>query len=160
MSGRCSLNRSRPIILSAFVLIAMGCAMVEPKETAYLRTAQDRATQEEVRQRLGPPTLTAATQTGEALWVYQIRTQQPGNRMTAPGMWCDEYVLTFDDHAVLRRDAPVLFSWRRIRADLLRARWLSSDTVKQEFVSLRLTLVDLLQLKSNGCPAPPPDPPS
>ncbi len=90
-------------MLSAFVLIAMGCAMVESKETAYLRTAQDRATQEEVRQRLGPPTLTAATQTGGALWVYQIRTQQPGNRTTAPGMWCDEYVLTFDEQAVLRR---------------------------------------------------------
>lgn len=103
MSGRCSLNRSRLIVLSAFVLIALGCAMVEPKETAYLRTAQDRATQEEVRQRLGPPTLTAATQTGAARWIYQIRTQQPGNRTTAPGMWCDEYVLTFDDHAVLRR---------------------------------------------------------
>jgi hypothetical protein len=90
-------------MLSICALIAIGCAMVEPKETTYLRAAQDRATQEEVRQRLGPPTLTAATQTGEALWVYQIRTQQPGNRMTAPGMWCDEYVLTFDDQAVLRR---------------------------------------------------------
>lgn len=97
------MNMRLQVTLLGFVLTVMGCAMVEPKETAYLRTAQDRATQEEVRQRLGPPTLTAATQTGEALWVYQIRTQQPGNRTTAPGMWCDEYVLTFDDQAVLRR---------------------------------------------------------
>ncbi len=103
MSGRYLLSMSCVGILSVSALLAAGCAWVEPTETAYLRTAQDRATQEEVRQQLGAPILMAATQTGESVWVYQIRTQQPGNRVTAPGTWCDEYVLTFDSQAILRR---------------------------------------------------------
>ncbi len=90
-------------ILAVSVSLAVGCSWVEPVETAYLQAAQAWATQEEIRQQLGAPTLSVATQTGESVWVYQIRTQQPGNRVTAPGMWCDEYVLTFDSQAVLRR---------------------------------------------------------
>ncbi len=97
------MSMGRVGILSVSALLAAGCAWGEPAETAYLRTAQDRATQEEVRQQLGAPTLTAAMQTEESVWVYQIRTQQPGNRVTAPGTWCDEYVLTFDSRAILRR---------------------------------------------------------
>jgi hypothetical protein len=36
------------------------------------------------------------------VWVYQIREQDPGNRWTFTGLWCDEYLLTFDDQAILR----------------------------------------------------------
>ncbi len=78
------------------------CALVEPKETAYLRSAEGRATQEEVRRSLGEPVMTKVSPAGEQLWVYQIREQQPGNRITSSGMWCDEYVLTFDDQARLQ----------------------------------------------------------
>jgi len=85
------------------VLAVSGCALLEGKETTFLRSAQDRATQEEVRQRLGPPQFTTPTQSDESVWVYQVRQQQPGSRINAPGLWCDEYVLTFDSQAVLRR---------------------------------------------------------
>ena len=80
-----------------------GCAVFEAKEITYLRSAENRATQEEVKQRLGPPTLTKAGPAGEPIWVYQVREQQPGGRYNAPGMWCDEYVLTFDGQAILRQ---------------------------------------------------------
>ncbi|MGQ0812250.1 MAG: hypothetical protein ACT4OO_13650 [Nitrospiraceae bacterium] len=81
---------------------AIGCASNEANEMTYLRSAQDKATQEEVKQRLGSPAIVKSSQTGST-WVYQMREQQPGNRMTPPGMWCDEYVLDFDSRAILRR---------------------------------------------------------
>ena len=85
----------------AFALLMAACAMVEPKEVTFLRAAEHHATQEEVRQRLGPPTLT--TVSGDAaVWIYHAWDVQPGNRITAPGAWCDEYVLSFDTSAVLQ----------------------------------------------------------
>lgn len=84
-------------------LLAAGCMLFEAKEATYLRGAQDRATQEEVKARLGPPAAIKADPAGESSWVYQIRQEQSGSRMTAPGMWCDEYVLTFDEQGILRR---------------------------------------------------------
>lgn len=90
------------IILLAVILPLMGCSLFKPEQSSYLRSAQDRATQQEVRDHLGPPVVAEAGRSGESVWVYQLREQQPGNRMTAPGMWCDEYVLTFDQQAILR----------------------------------------------------------
>jgi hypothetical protein len=84
-------------------VLAAGCTLFVAKETRYLKSAQDRATQEEVRQQLGKPRLVASTQAGEAVWVYEVREEEPGSRWTSIGMWCDEYVLTFDDKSVLRR---------------------------------------------------------
>ena len=83
-------------------LLFVGCVLFEGKETVYLRSAQGRATQVEVEQRLGPPALTRSTEEGESVWVYQVREEQPGSRITAPGTWCDEYVLTFDGQGILR----------------------------------------------------------
>jgi len=80
-----------------------GCAVFEAKEITYLRSAENRATQEEVKQRLGPPALTKTGPAAESILVYQVREQQPGGRYNAPGMWCDEYVLTFDGQAILRQ---------------------------------------------------------
>jgi hypothetical protein len=82
-------------------LMMAACALLEPKEVTFLRAAEHHATQEEVRQRLGPPTLTTVSG-DDAVWVYHAWDWQPGNRITAPGAWCDEYVLTFDRQAVLR----------------------------------------------------------
>lgn len=90
-------------ILLLNLLVVAGCSVFVPKETLYLRSAQDKATQEEVRQRLGPPTIVNSTQSDASVWVYQILTYDPGGRATATGTWCDEYVLTFDSQAVLRR---------------------------------------------------------
>jgi len=88
---------------SAMLVGLTGCAVFEAKEITYLRSAENRATQEEVTQRLGPPALTKAGPTGEPILVYQVRTQQPGGRYNAPGQWCDEYVLMFDGQAILRQ---------------------------------------------------------
>jgi hypothetical protein len=86
-----------------FVILAVGCAVFVPRETRYLQSAQDHATQEEVRQQLGAPALIASSEKGEAVWVYRVREEEPGSRWTSSGLWCDEYVLTFDRQAVLRR---------------------------------------------------------
>jgi hypothetical protein len=95
------LHHSLTVIL--FTLSTEGCGVFEANETRFLSRAQDRATQEEVQQRLGLPTLTKAAPSGESTWVYRIFDWQPGNRVTAPGSWCDEYILTFDDQHILRQ---------------------------------------------------------
>lgn len=81
-----------------------GCALFVPKETLYLESAQDRVAQEDVRQHLGKPHLSASTKDGNPVWVYQIYYEDPGsqNKWGAPGTWCDEYVLTFDKQGILR----------------------------------------------------------
>jgi len=89
--------------LLSLIVLHMGCVLFEAKETRFLRSAQDQATQQEVRQRLGAPTLERTTPMAESVWVYQLRTQQVDSRMTAAGTWCDEYILTFDSQGVLRR---------------------------------------------------------
>lgn len=80
-----------------------GCSLFETNEGRFLFHAQERATQEEIQQRLGPPALMKAAPSGEPVWVYQIYDWQPGSRVTAPGTRCDEYRLTFDDQRILRR---------------------------------------------------------
>jgi outer membrane protein assembly factor BamE (lipoprotein component of BamABCDE complex) len=97
------MNGLLPVLLLSLLVLIQGCSLFIPKETLYLRSAQDRATQEEVRQRLGQPMLTSATQAGEMVWVYEVRQEDPGSRWTSTGLWCDEYVLTFDNQSVLRR---------------------------------------------------------
>ncbi|MGH7250347.1 MAG: hypothetical protein ACREIK_00655 [Nitrospiraceae bacterium] len=95
------MNAFRWLVVAG--LLVVGCSLFEAKQATYLRGAQGRATQEEVRERFGPPALINAAQAGESTWVYQIRQEQSGSRMTAPGMWCDEYMLSFDSQGVLQR---------------------------------------------------------
>ncbi len=98
------MNRlAKPALLSLLTLL-LGCSVVVPKETLYLNSAQDRATQEEVRQRLGPPRSTESTQGQESVWVYEVRELEPGSQNTwaSIGSWCDEYRLTFDQGGILR----------------------------------------------------------
>jgi hypothetical protein len=97
------MKRHPNLTVILFALSVGGCAVFEANEPRFLSHAQDRATQEEVQQRLGSPKLTKIASSGEPVWVYQIYDWQPGNRMTAPGTWCDEYILTFDHERVLRR---------------------------------------------------------
>jgi hypothetical protein len=93
-----------PLTVILVTLAGGGCAVFDADETRFLSHAQDRATQEEIQQRLGPPTLTKTTPSGAPVWVYRIYDWQPGdNRVTAPGTRCDEYTLTFDHERVLRR---------------------------------------------------------
>lgn len=88
----------------SLMLLGAGCSVLIPKETRYLESAQDRATQEDVRKKLGEPKFNATTVSGEPIWVYQIMWQDPSNQNSwgAPGTWCDEYVLTFDKQGILR----------------------------------------------------------
>ncbi len=89
----------------SLVVVAMlsSCALVLPKETRYLRSAQGRSNQAEVAQVLGRPLMTTTSPEDDAVWVYQVREQEAGNRWTSTGLWCDEYVLTFDNRSILRR---------------------------------------------------------
>jgi outer membrane protein assembly factor BamE (lipoprotein component of BamABCDE complex) len=91
--------------LVSLALLGSGCSLFLAKETIYLQSAQDRATKQEVRQHLGKPMFVAATQTGESVWVYQVREPEKGGNdsSTFVGSWCDEYVLTFDKRGILRR---------------------------------------------------------
>lgn len=93
------------VLTFGVALTVAGCSLFEPKETRYLKSAQDAATQQDVRQKLGPPKRTTTTPAGETQWVYEIRQLEPGaqNSWAAVGSWCDEYFLTFDRDGVLRK---------------------------------------------------------
>lgn len=95
------MTRFVPVSLVVVTMLS-GCVLVLPKESRYLRSAEGRSSQTEVAQVLGRPLMTASSPEGQALWVYQVREQEPGNRWTSTGLWCDEYVLTFDDRSILR----------------------------------------------------------
>jgi len=91
--------------LLSLIALSVGCALVTPKETLYLKSAKDRATQEEVRQHLGPPRSIASAQDRGSVWTYEVRELEPGSQNTwaSIGSWCDEYRLTFDQEGILRQ---------------------------------------------------------
>jgi hypothetical protein len=99
------MERFMWVLTLGVALTVTGCALFEPKETQYLKSAQDVATQQEVRENLGPPKRTTTTAAGETQWVYEVRQLEPGSQNTwaAVGSWCDEYFLTFDRGGVLRK---------------------------------------------------------
>jgi hypothetical protein len=103
-AGRFTVQALMRTILVGLALLGAGCTVFVAKETLYLESAQDRATQEEVRQRLGVPKFTANASDGRPIWVYQVYYEDPGpaNKWGAAGTWCDEYVLTFDAQGILR----------------------------------------------------------
>jgi hypothetical protein len=88
--------------VSLLCVLTAGCGFFTPKETRYLLSAKNHATQDEVRRELGQPVAFKVTSGGDSVWVYHIRDLQPGNYLTAPGQWCDEYALVFDHQGVLR----------------------------------------------------------
>jgi hypothetical protein len=90
------------IVIAA--IFVSGCSLFLSKETRYLGEAENRATQQEVQRELGRPTTTATTPQGDTVWVYEVRTIEPGAQSTwsTSGSWCDEYRLTFDAQGVLR----------------------------------------------------------
>ena len=89
--------------LICVIWLAAGCSVFVPKETIYLHEARGRATQEDVRAKLGPPLMTATSKRGEPVWVYNVYFEDTSNQNSwgAPGTWCDEYVLTFDKKGIL-----------------------------------------------------------
>jgi hypothetical protein len=91
--------------LVGLALLGTGCVLFVPKETLYLKSKQDRATQAEVRQRLGEPREIEHSAAGESQWRYEIYDVEGGSQQSwaAAGSWCDRYVLSFDAQGVLRR---------------------------------------------------------
>lgn len=86
------------------LLITLGCALFLSKETMYLRDATNHATQEQVREHLGKPRLVSASNSGEPVWVYEVRDIEPMSQSSwsTLGSWCDEYTLRFDTEGILR----------------------------------------------------------
>jgi hypothetical protein len=65
-----------------------------PWRIAYLRDSVNRATQDEITTRLGPPHATRALANGETVWRYQ---SYQGDLL------CLEYILRFDQAGILRQ---------------------------------------------------------
>jgi hypothetical protein len=91
-------------VLLTIAVIATGCSLFIPKDTLYLRAAQNLSTQAEVRERLGAPREETSTPDGQSQWVYEVREVEASaqNTWASAGSWCDEYVLIFDRQGVLR----------------------------------------------------------
>lgn len=93
--------------MAVLVITALlaGCALFVSKESLYLKSAQNRATQEEVRQHLGAPRSVSSTETGDVVWMYEVRDIEPMSQSSwsTLGSWCDEYRVTFDKEGVLRQ---------------------------------------------------------
>lgn len=85
-------------------IISAGCELFIDKEVIFLRAAEGHATQQDVRDRLGSPLWTARQQDGETVWIYQMTQREKGgnNIIDITGFWCDEYVLIFDQRAILQ----------------------------------------------------------
>ena len=91
------------ITILSMSILSTACSHFQTKEAAYLDSVKGRGTQAEVRQELGAPKAVRQAEGGETIWVYELMEQQSGNRFTAPGVWCEQYLLTFDDKAVFQR---------------------------------------------------------
>jgi hypothetical protein len=98
-----STNACLSAIVLASVFIAVGCNL--GKETRYLSSGIDRATQDQVREQLGPPVEVSINKDGIAVWMYQIREsvlegKDAFEAKAAPR--CEDYTLTFDGQGILR----------------------------------------------------------
>lgn len=96
------MNRLSFCLSLVIVVVVVGCSRFNGPERAYLRMAQDHATQDEVTQQLGPPLEARSLETGGSLWRYEYYGYNGGDRNTPGQIWCDHYSLTFDNQAVLR----------------------------------------------------------
>lgn len=96
--------------LSALVLsVALGftsCALFLSKESRYLSSVKDHATENDVKQHLGEPAQITSDSNRQTLWIYETRKyvqEGTNNAWTTIGSWrCETYSLTFDDNQILR----------------------------------------------------------
>ena len=87
------------------LFVASGCGLHFSKEARYLSSATDQATEEQVRERLGAPLKMSTNQSGNDVWMYQVRegVREGNDSYVAPTVqWCDDYTLTFDGKGILR----------------------------------------------------------
>jgi hypothetical protein len=125
-------SRSRLVLLVSVVLGLAGVlgACGGPWRDAYLRKGVDRLTQEDIREKLGPPhTAKTPVLGGDSLWTYrlalsekELATWEPtilgdasrsvgalvgkGGEAPTPTLYCYRYTLTFNEEKVLK-------SWKR-----------------------------------------------
>src|SRR5574341_754390 len=78
--GRCTMRTLLQVAIAGLFVTLSACALFVPNQSLYLQSAQDRATQEEVRQRLGVPHSTKSTSAGESVWLYEVRELEPGSQ--------------------------------------------------------------------------------
>jgi hypothetical protein len=97
------MGRKPRLSTVALIVLGAGCALLEPSQVTYLRQAQNTATQEDVKQKLGPPLQVRASEAGGTEWYYEFFAYDAGDRIHPGVSWCDQYWLTFDDQALLRR---------------------------------------------------------
>lgn len=84
-------------------MLLLGCSALETKQKAYLRTAQGRATQDDITQALGRPRMAKALVSAGSKWTYRFWEHDAGDRNHPAHSWCEEYTLIFDDQGILRR---------------------------------------------------------
>jgi len=104
LNSEAPMTRAMTMVVGALILVTVGCGFFVQKESAYLRTARGKATQQEVRAHMGQPRSVTASPTGESLWLYEIRDLEPMSQSSwsTLGSWCDEYRLTFDRSGILQ----------------------------------------------------------
>lgn len=93
----------RGLVMAVLLCLALGACI--PWQWEYLIDAADRATQDEVRKRMGSPWLTEHMPDGDTVWTYryEVRHSLVGRRGDmVGGSPCMEYVLTFDAQEILR----------------------------------------------------------
>jgi hypothetical protein len=90
------------LMVVCLAAMVSACASLESKETASLKAGQGQASREEIRSQWGEPSRTRSLEGGQSLWTYEKREQQAGSRYSAPGIWCNEYALTFDERGILQ----------------------------------------------------------
>lgn len=95
MVSRRGMRALVSVLLGAFLL---ACT---PWLEEFLSSATDRATQEDIRQRLGQPTLQTRRDGGEEIWAYHMTYASYAGGAGKTN--CFEYRLTFDKQKVLRQ---------------------------------------------------------
>ncbi len=103
------MRRSADIrkVLGVLVATALGSILVScvPTQWEYLIEAADRATEDDVKARFGPPLLTKSLEEGGSVWTYRYEETSSwrGKRGDmVGGLPCTEYVLNFDGQKILR----------------------------------------------------------
>ncbi|MEP6887674.1 MAG: hypothetical protein ABI945_05050 [Nitrospirales bacterium] len=80
----------RHVACILLLLTEASCALLLSKETRFLHSAENHATQVEVQQQLGQPVRMLSTQMEESVWVYHVLDLEPGaqvrGRLQAPGV--------------------------------------------------------------------------
>ena len=102
MAGR-TIHKALSMLM---VVGLMACSLFLSKESRYLMSAKNRATDADVKRHLGEPLEMTVESNGRINWVYKTRTRvQEGtnNAWTTFESWrCDTYTLFFDEGRILR----------------------------------------------------------